>query len=194
MRLIVLAAGASSRMGEPKGLVRLPDGRTWFAAQLAALPPVIARVTVILGFHADRYRAEVPELNAPNIGVLTNPRPEPGAFSSLQTGLRCVAGAAFILPVDVPVAKPATWEALARAAKDGQSAVPTDDADRGGHPVLVSMALAAHLVTLDPAAPESRLDVQMRAFPHIRVPVGDPAIRCNLNTQADLAAWLALQG
>jgi CTP:molybdopterin cytidylyltransferase MocA len=194
--VVVLAAGRSSRMGEPKGLVRV-DGRPWILHQLDALAG--RRVVVVLGEDRARYEEVVPSLAArvPPATVVVNPAPDRGPFSSLQVGLAALAGgpaasrarsvAAFVLPVDVPAASADVWTALEAALgdRDGIDAAVPEHEGRGGHPVLLAPSLLARLGT---APASSRLDELLRALPPgrlRRVQVGDPRIRLNLNAPED---------
>ncbi len=194
--VVVLAAGRSSRMGEPKGLVRVA-GRPWLEVQLEALARAgLARVVVVLGFDRDAYARALPDL-ARRVTVELNPDPDRGPFSSLQHGLGAVAGGAFVLPVDVPAASPPVWSALAHGLSGGgasrgrgpeatprpayEAAVPTLEG-RGGHPVLLAPPLVRRLL----AAPAtSRLDHELAASRVIHVAVSDPRIRLNLNRPED---------
>ncbi|HEY6461043.1 MAG TPA: NTP transferase domain-containing protein [Polyangiaceae bacterium] len=199
--VVILAAGRSSRLGEPKGLV-LVEGTPWILRQLDAIGG--RRVVVVLGHDRDRYLASVPELAA-RAHVVTNPDPERGPFSSLQVGLAASEPgvSTFVLPVDVPAAGESVWTALeaalaAGAAVPGRTEAPLEapSADisaaipehegRGGHPVLLGAGLAAEILGL-PAS--SRLDEVLRR-PRararvVRVPVSDPRVRLNLNTAED---------
>jgi len=191
--LVVLAAGASSRMGEPKGLVTV-RGRPWIDHQLdAARSAGVRRVVVVLGRDRGPYLQAVPSL-AQRALVAVNPDPDRGPFSSLQCGLRALGAdgprAAFVLPVDVPAASPEVWRALAAALA---AALPVDSSidaavpvhgGHGGHPVLLSSAFAARLLAL---APDDRLDHALRrpGVAIARVPVVDPRVRMNLNRPED---------
>lgn len=187
--LVVLAAGASSRMGEPKGLV-VVRGRPWIDRQLdAAQSAGVRRVVVVLGRDRERYLEAVPSL-AQRATIAVNHDPDRGPFSSIQCGLRALGAeeppAAFVLPVDVPAASAEVWRALAAALLGDSSvhaAVPVHGG-RGGHPVLLSSPLAARLLSLPPG---DRLDHAL-GRPGVavaRVPVADPRVRLNLNRPED---------
>lgn len=183
--VVVLAAGRSSRMGEPKGLV-VVDGRPWIVRQLDALAD--RRVILVLGHDRERYLEAVPGLGR-SVDVVTNPDPERGPFSSLQVGLSVVdpRKPAFVLPVDVPAALPGVWGALETALGQAEAAVPVQDG-RGGHPVLLGPALIVRLLAR-PNAAECRLDEELRKLAQagrvVRVPVEDPRVRLNLNAPGD---------
>lgn len=207
--VVVLAAGRSSRMGEPKGLVLVPGQggpRRWIDRQLEALQACRAgrapRVVLVLGADRDRYLAAVADL-AHRVVVVVNPDPDRGPFSSLQEGLAAVTPGApvFVLPVDVPVPSPAVWAALAAVlegtlggggtagtaggAIDASAAAVPRFEGKGGHPVLLGPAFVGRLRALPPS---SRLDEALRALPAgslLHVAVDDPAVRLNLNAPED---------
>jgi molybdenum cofactor cytidylyltransferase len=186
--VVVLAAGRSSRMGEPKGLVPF-RGRPWLLAQLDAIASAGGRAVIVLGTDRERYLQALPGL-AQRARLAFNDDPDRGPFSSLQCGLAAATSAApaaavFVLPVDVPAASPAVWRALrqALAGSPTADAVVPELEGRGGHPVLLSPSTAA-LLQSRPAT--SRLDVELAALPQIlRAPVKDPFIRLNLNAPPD---------
>src|SRR4051794_26306382 len=93
--LILLAAGQSSRMGQPKGL--LPHGSgTWLETLLLAC--VGREVILVLGDHADAYFRRFPILreafegprafHGVSVRTVINRDPSRGPFSSLQLGLQ----------------------------------------------------------------------------------------------------------
>ncbi|HZU83780.1 MAG TPA: nucleotidyltransferase family protein [Polyangiaceae bacterium] len=182
--LVLLAGGRSSRLGTPKGLVRV-EGRPWIAHQLDAADRAGLRVIAVLGFDHSRYAAELPEL-ASRAVVVVNPLPERGPFSSLQCGLALVgAGRAFVLPIDVPAPDAPVWRALRGALTEGfDAAVPVHDG-HGGHPVLLSARMVERLLRLESA---SRLDVELRASAVARVAVADARVLMNLNSPEE---WIA---
>ena len=56
---VVLSAGESSRMGQPKALLRI-DGQTFIEHIVGALKDGgIGRIIVVLGFHADDLRRRI---------------------------------------------------------------------------------------------------------------------------------------
>ncbi|MGH9593849.1 MAG: nucleotidyltransferase family protein, partial [Bryobacteraceae bacterium] len=100
---IILAAGASSRMGTPKALLDY-RGETFVGRLMRVLGAVCDPVMVVLGYHAAEIGARVPA----NVRVVLNPDPDRGQLSSLQTALAALPveadGFAFV-PVDSPAAE-----------------------------------------------------------------------------------------
>lgn len=169
-RALILAAGGSTRMGTPKGLLPL-DGHPLILAHVAAFEAAGLRVRVVLGAHADAYRAALPA----SVEVVENPAwAVTDMAASLAIGLAGL-DAALVHPVDVPPPAAATLAALLAQPGD---AVPTH-AGAPGHPVRID----------GPLAPGQRLDARLAGAR--RVAVADPDCVRNLNTPGDWAAFRA---
>ena len=133
---IILAAGASSRMGTPKALLDY-RGETFVGRLVRVLGTSCKPVIVVLGYHADVMRQQVPA----TARIVVNPDPSRGQLSSLQTGLAALPaeadGFAFI-PVDSPAVAEDTVAKLARAFERRDPStlfvIPRQSGKRG-HPV-----------------------------------------------------------
>lgn len=205
--LILLAAGKSSRMGSPKGLIDY-SGNPWLLEQCARFRAAGGeQVILILGYHREAYFQEIPWLKDSvdqtiirhdlEITTVVNAHPEGGQFTSLLCAISSAvvrrAPGAWVLPVDVPGPDRKVFEAL-KAALHGPVAVAVPRYhSRGGHPVLLSASFIQALTAIPPDAPEARLDVQIhRLAPAARVyvPVQDERVGLNLNTPLDLKGYL----
>lgn len=197
---ILLAGGASTRMGRPKAL--LPIGNQTFLGRLIGIyRRHCASVIVVLGYQADAVRAATPNPEAdPAAGPAADPaaqpvrwvineQPERGQFSSLQTGLRALPSGTDCLfqPMDYPAVAEATVELLARTP--GQLVIPRHDGRRG-HPVRLSPGLVAELLRL-PATAQAR-DVIRSHYPAATfLDVTDPGVLQDIDTPEDFARWIA---
>ncbi len=185
---IVLAAGASQRMGRPKPLVSV-GGRTLLARVLATLRTShVGAIEVVLGSDAEQIRRAV-ALNG--VTVVENPDFAQGMSSSLRAGVRALppsASHALIVLADQPFVTAKTVDRLVQRATsgDGRIFIPTYRGVRG-NPVLFDARLA-------PEVDAIRGDVGCRDMfpnhPHeIReVEVDDPGILIDLDTPAELSA------
>src|SRR5208282_5681621 len=81
---LVLAAGSSSRMGEPKPLVRLGDRPLLSRVLDAVRGSRVTQTVVVLGDSADRVRTE---LRFEGASVVENPEYRRGMSSSLKAGI-----------------------------------------------------------------------------------------------------------
>lgn len=151
---IVLSAGQSVRMGEPKALLDL-NGRTFLACAVDALRRggcsgvvvVVADAAVADAAAADATAADGAVASGMFLRVVWNAEPGGEQLDSLLTGLKAlpdeVAGAV-VLPVDHPLVRPETVRALLDAGRSDPDAVirPTLDGVPG-HPTLFPRALWA---------------------------------------------------
>ena len=89
LHVLVLAAGASTRFGSPKQLVRI-EGRPLLHRALAAATEVGGHaVTVVLGANADQL---TPLLKHSPASVVINRQWKEGLASSLRAGIRALPG------------------------------------------------------------------------------------------------------
>ena len=130
---IILAAGASSRMGTPKALLDY-HGETFLDRLVRVLGEVCDPVIVVLGYHAEEIRASVHG----SARFVVNPDPSRGQLSSLKTALAEVPDEAegfLFMPVDCPAPAPQTVRMIVDALKENALlAIPRFEGRRG-HPV-----------------------------------------------------------
>jgi molybdenum cofactor cytidylyltransferase len=184
---VVLAAGASSRMGRDKAL--LPwHGDTFLSAAIRALQPATDLVIVVAGENADKL---APIVNANAAFLAVNPHPQIGQFSSLRVGLQEVLNrgrdAAVVTLVDRPPPSVATVERLKNeflAAGEQIWAVVPEYAGKHGHPIVIGREMmTAFLNTPDSS---SAREVEHSLESHIRyVSVDDPLVAANVDTPED---------
>lgn len=174
-RGIVLAAGGSTRMGQPKALLDL-DGEPLIRRHLAALRPWCRALRVVLGAHATGIAAALPDEveRRWNLDWASS-----GPRESLLSGLQDLDDQALVLvtPVDVPPAPPEVFSAI--LAVNGP-AVPCYD-NHDAHPVLVRVGVCRAAL-----ATGTLRDALAGAT---RVPVEWPDGLLNLNTPEEWARW-----
>jgi molybdenum cofactor cytidylyltransferase len=182
---VVLAAGASTRMGRPKALLSW-RGRpfVWHVveqARVAGSSPVV----VVEGAVA---------LSAEALGgaeVVRNEAWADGPLGSLQVGLRAlgdVGTPVLVLTVDRPHLAAETLRALARAVEGDPSAVwQPRHGERRGHPIVYPVDLVSALIALQPPeTPRTLLAQPEVAARRRQIEVEDPAVLDNLDTPQDL--------
>lgn len=175
---LVLAAGASTRMGMPKALLKYPDGTRLAGAQIRLLEKAgCDPVLIVLGSEADRIQRELP-----NARAVVHPDWQEGRFSSVRAGLRALDAfrGCFILPVDSPGIRLSTLEAMRKTAdKDNAQAVRPAFRGKPGYIVWISAATAERLLAMtDEDTPLNQILDPVTRF----IPVDDPAIVRNVNT------------
>jgi len=190
---VILAAGDSLRLGQPKAL--LPwGGGTFLSSAIRVLNMFTDMVIVVVGNNATQL-APVVDANA---GFLVrNPQPERGQFSSLQVGVQEVLNrgrdAAIITLVDRPPAKMETvqylkHEFLARVDENIWAALPQFEG-KHGHPYVAGRELIG--AYLDAGSEANARDIQhAHADRMLYVPVSDPLVNVNIDTPEDYSRFI----
>ena len=184
--LVVLAAGASERLGQPKALVEL--GGESVLAHLCRAGAAVdgGRALVVVGRHARAIAERLP----PGCRALANPAWERGRSGGVRLAHRELPGRALLLaPVDVPRVPARVFEALARKWDElGDPPLgwlaPRLGADAFGHPIVVGTGLLDLLEGLPADVPLREL--RSRATPLAAIEVFDPEILEDLDTPEDL--------
>jgi len=188
---LILAGGASRRMGTPKALLRFQN-ETFLDRLIRLFSGVANPVIVVLGHQSDQIRSGIERASEAIFAV--NPDPERGMLSSLQCGLNVLpAGteAVMFTPVDHPNLQPATLEKLAGLfeTEGAPVIVPTYDGEHG-HPVCIARALANELLALPASAMAS--DVIHKYVSRTRyIAVDDPAVTIDVDDPEAYAGLLA---
>ena len=179
MRCVILAAGASTRLGQPKALVDF-EGMPLIQHLVERLeshglePVVVTRAEIVV----DVLRA------LPNRTVVINPDPDAGRTGTLQCGLRQMLDTkggeqAFRLLV-VPVDRPGfSDETLTRLLDAQECCCPAKDG-RGGHPLLL---MPEDVGRVRSAAPDTPL---RELCSPTRFEVEDENLHLNIDTPEDL--------
>ena len=187
--LVLLAAGASQRLGEPKALVDL-GGQSPLSRLTAAGTSVCDEAPIcIAGVHFEEILAAAPS----GLEVIQHTGWSAGRTSSIQAAQRARPERDLLIaPVDVPLVPPAVFESLRVAWQAAGSPargwlapfVRVADKNCMGHPILIGRELASELMSLKPDEPLRNL--RNRAEPLLRVEVQSKRILDDLDTPQDL--------
>lgn len=152
---IVLAAGASSRMGQAKAA--LPFGQTGETVLSRIVSTILAGgvpgVAVVAGAHIDAVGHAMPR-REPRARVIEHPGWEQGQLSSLLAGLDAIdqplLEAVLVTPVDVPLMTPFTVAAVVNAWRRTRAPIVRPvDGERHGHPVVFDRSVFDDLRSAD---------------------------------------------
>lgn len=182
---LILAAGYSSRMGRCKALLPLA-GQAAIARIVASFRSAgIASIAVVTGHRAEQL---APVLEAMGVANVPNPNFSQGMYSSIQAGLRALPAdvdACFLLPVDIPLLRPASIATLAAgyAARRPPLLYPTFRGERG-HPPLIGRALFDEILAGDGEGGLAAL-LRKHQTAALDQPVIDEGILRDMDTPAD---------
>ena len=182
---IVLAAGASSRMGGPKAL--LDAGGATFTARLVTTlrEGGCGPVVVVAASEAGEVAAEVGRCGA---RLVVNPGGEGGQIGSLRAALEYLCGLddplpAFVFsPVDNPAVTPETVRGLIAGWRGSGAPIvmPRYEEERG-HPVLADMTIAHEFQARD-LEEGARGVVRRDPGRVLEVPVADAGVVDDIDT------------
>jgi molybdenum cofactor cytidylyltransferase len=185
---IILAAGASSRMGQTKALLPIQPGRTLLGRVLMTLNDAGIEPLVVVS----RARLDVGEAwhdpRAADVVQAINHDPGRGQLSSLVCGLDAlstVAPAILMTLVDVPLPRVETIRVLLSAwSRTSAPLVRPVYAGRHGHPAIFGALLLERLRTADFAEGAKPI---IRAFADraVDVAVDDPGVLADVDTPDD---------
>lgn len=191
---VVLAAGASTRMGFPKALLPAPDGRLFVVRIVRAfLAAGIDAVTVVTGADHDAIVAAVAADAPPVLPTFArNPDPSRGQLSSLWVGMDVAIGpdaeALLVTLVDVPMIDAHTVAAVVTAWRTAQAPIVRPAlGDRHGHPVLFDRALFGELRAA-PLELGAKVVVRRHETEILNVPVTGDGSLTDVDTPGDLEA------
>lgn len=149
--IIILAAGESSRLGQPKQL--LPwEGSTLLQHAVQVAQKVTDKPIVVLGAHAEQLTAV---LDQKNIQIVQNPSWQEGIASSIRSGLTAALeqtpapGQVIFMVCDQPFVSAAVLQELVLGhAKSGKAIVASAYAGTVGIPALFDASLFPQLLDL----------------------------------------------
>lgn len=139
---LILAAGDSSRMGEPKALLKY-RGAAFLSHVYAAAKNSASPIVLVTGAHTAAIEKQLP---APGIAIAVNEHPEGGMISSVRVGLRALPEnitGVFIALVDQPFVPADVFAALAleHAKAPEHIIIARYMAKKRGHPIILPKAV-----------------------------------------------------
>jgi molybdenum cofactor cytidylyltransferase len=182
---IVLAAGASSRMGKPKPLLEA-DGTTFLERAIKLLRTAGCTYVVAVVNESDDWIARVAD--TAGAAVVINDRPDSEQIDSLRLAIANLPegyDAVVVMPVDFPRVQQETVTALLQEYTRKPAAV-MNPAHEGnpGHPVIFSRDVVTEL--LRPDLPDGARSIIERHTREARtVEVEDPGVLIDIDTPAD---------
>jgi molybdenum cofactor cytidylyltransferase len=185
---LILAAGASSRMGRTKALLPLPGGWTFLGRLDATLREAgIQDVVAVIAHDADAIQAAAATAGL-RLRFTRNPDPSRGQLSSLLAGVEALPrGPVLVTPVDLPLVSPQTVGAVIDAwQRTNAPIVRPARGGRHGHPVIFAASILDELRRADLEA-GARPIVQSHLHEIVNVSVDDDGAFDDIDTPEDYA-------
>lgn len=188
---VVLAAGASMRMGSPKALCDF-DGKPALSLVLEACRGLGTPIVVLGAAREEIQRA----VDLARVIAVLNDEWEAGQTSSLKAGLGALppsAGAFLLYPVDFPVVDFEDVDRLEQAYRKNKDSnksifIPSYSLQRG-HPILCRRVVAEEFLALGDEAP-ARTVVNARPQRIRHVEFEKPYVLMDMDTPEDYAKCL----
>lgn len=191
---VVLGAGESKRMGEPK--VLLPYGEKTMIETVIekTLDSRVDKTLVVLGSH---WRKIGRIVKAYDVQITVNPRFREGMLSSVQRGISALprsSRAAVIVLADQPGLSARVIDSLISAYCRGKKGlvVPVYRKKRG-HPLLIDLKYRQEIGKLDPRIGLRQL-LQRHPDDILEVKVSSPAVLSDIDTVQDYMRSVAKKG
>jgi len=194
IRAIILAAGASSRIGRPKAALPLRHRGDTFLARIirtlfdAGLPEIV----VVTGAAAEVVRQAAGRVDR-RVRFAYNAHWEVGQLSSLLAGLSGSAAlteAALVTLVDVPLVNASTVRKVVHQWRLSRAPiVRPSNRERHGHPVIFDRTLFEALRAADPNV-GAKAVVRAHQDTTVNVPVDDPGAFLDIDTDEEYRAAL----
>jgi len=193
--LVILAAGASTRMGRPKQLLLYQERSFLCHVVETAVASICQPIVVVLGAHAEQLKHEVSQLP---VQVVENARWAEGMSSSIRAGILSLCAvpekieAAVLMLCDQPFVSPQIINQLVEAYHfTGKPIVASAYAETLGVPALFSSTLFSELMTLTEAEGAKKIimkythEVLSVPFPEGVIDIDTPKDYEQLRTMTD---------
>lgn len=167
---IILAAGASERLGMPKALIPL-NNETLIQVIIKKLQTFNLNIIIVTRLELKE------EITALGEKVVINLNPEEGRTGSIQCGLKEIQGKpCMIVPVDRPGFSLSTIEKLIQT---DITSCPSKNG-KGGHPVVISVKDCKKILESDPLTPLREI------IQPLKIEVDDEFLHLNIDYLEDL--------
>jgi len=183
---LILAAGLSERMGMPKHELWFSEESTFLEHIIQVYQKFVALQIVLVINDRDVFGRFLYE---EDLKIVINKNPEFGRFHSIQLGLKEINDApVFIQNIDNPFVSPGLLMTLEKGIEEADFAVPVHDG-KGGHPVLLSQKIIQKVV--GNYQQDMKLNDVLKHFERKDVPMHDPYILVNINTEEDYLKYFS---
>jgi len=183
---IILAAGESTRMGEPKALVNFGKNSFLQTIRNNLTKSGVEHIVTVLGYAANEI---ILKLNLQEDDFIIHKNYRLGQFSSFQAGVKRLppeTKGAFLCLVDQPQIQPEVFYQLRQAFEmyPGKIIIPAFQGKRG-HPTVFPGSLFSEIIAV-PANSTAKEIIYSHREIILEMNIPDKSILWNLNTKKDL--------
>ena len=169
---IVLAAGASKRLGSPKAFVEV-KGQTLVELVCGKLQNAGLSVTVVT---RNSLKQTIQKFLL-NISVVVNPNPDLGRTGTIQCGIESIGIKPLLI---VPVDRPGfSLDTIKKLCECNDTTIPTLN-EKGGHPIAITTQDCENILRAEPDTPLREI------ISPDRITVEDPHLHLNIDTKEDV--------
>ncbi len=187
---IILSAGKSSRMGQPKYALQCPNGKSFLEQIIENFLKFGCReIVVVLNAEGFTDLSKKSDLFPKNVKFVRNDFPEYQRFYSLKLGAMALENPypIFVHNVDNPFVCSEVLNELLQNLPNADYILPEFDG-KGGHPILLSEKVVQTLRACSENS--THLRDFLTKFSAKRIPVQTSTILANLNTEEDYRTYL----
>ncbi len=189
---IILAAGNSSRMGEPKLSLKFDEKFTFIEKAIKEYIDFGCKEIIVVINKSGKKSIEENNISLPeNTITVINEFPELGRFYSLKLGCNAIenANTTFLHIIDNPFVNQKLLKTLFDNSRSADYIIPSHDS-HGGHPVLVSEKIIN--AAKSESANELHFKEFLNRFSSFRIEVDDKRILANINDWKDYEKWVGV--
>jgi CTP:molybdopterin cytidylyltransferase MocA len=183
--VIILAAGASKRMGFPKFQLLTNDGNTFLETIIKKYLDFGCKEIVVVANRCNISDiTSTAKLLSQDIKIVLNPDEASGKLQSVYLGTKSINPnfPVFLQPVDTPFFRIKTLQIMLQQIGDAPFVLPVFES-KGGHPVLLSTQVM-HAVSEINKGIRTLRDF-LKNFDGKRLEVSDQMVLANINTPHD---------
>jgi molybdenum cofactor cytidylyltransferase len=182
---ILLSAGESRRMGEPKALLKLKGEIVINRLIKEYSSSPISALVLVLGYRANDIRSAI-KVNSDKLKIVENLEYKKEMFSSIQKGISLIdnADAVLIGLVDHPFISSKTINTLISNYENGKILIPVFN-ERKGHPIIIPFFLKEEILKLDPVQHSLRDIIHVHQSIVDLIEIDSDAILFDMDTKDD---------
>lgn len=190
---ILLSAGESKRMGQPKALLKFGERSNIENLLDEYLSSQLDKVIVVTGFNGESLKKFI-EKKTKNkkLKVVINEHYNLGMFSSIQKGIAEISrGGILIGIVDNPFTNSIVIDELIENFNGGEIVIP-DYHGKGGHPVIIPFSLREEILNANPEKTSLKDIFSCHLDMVKRIKFEDQTITFDMDTDEDYNRLLSL--